>query len=99
MPRVLLLYYTYAQQARRVADVMAETFRARGIFQAVPRRCHPSRKTPAPEPMTSKSHSSCADGRVSAHTFELLLAIRVGGGPRRYAMAHALDIACARISS
>jgi hypothetical protein len=31
MPRVLLLYYTYTQQARRVADVMAETFRARGI--------------------------------------------------------------------
>jgi hypothetical protein len=31
MPRVLLLYYTYTQRARRVADVMAETFRARGI--------------------------------------------------------------------
>lgn len=31
MRRVLLLYYTYTQQARRVADVMAETFRARGI--------------------------------------------------------------------
>jgi menaquinone-dependent protoporphyrinogen IX oxidase len=31
MLRVLLLYYTYTQQARRVADVMAETFRGRGI--------------------------------------------------------------------
>jgi menaquinone-dependent protoporphyrinogen IX oxidase len=31
MPRVLLLYYTYTQQARRVADVVAETFRARGM--------------------------------------------------------------------
>jgi hypothetical protein len=25
------VYYTHTQQARRVADVMAETFRARGI--------------------------------------------------------------------
>ena len=31
MPSVLLLYYTYTKQALRVADVMAETFRARGF--------------------------------------------------------------------
>src|SRR3954447_2553113 len=30
MPRVLLLYYSYTQQSRRVADVMAEAFRLRG---------------------------------------------------------------------
>ena len=30
MPRVLLVYYTYTQQSRRVADVMEEALRARG---------------------------------------------------------------------
>ena len=30
MPRVLILYYTYTQQSRRVADSMEEAFRARG---------------------------------------------------------------------
>jgi menaquinone-dependent protoporphyrinogen IX oxidase len=31
MPRVLLIYYTYTQQSRRVADVMEEALRARGF--------------------------------------------------------------------
>jgi len=31
MPRVLLLYYTYTQQSRRVADVMAGAFGERGF--------------------------------------------------------------------
>jgi menaquinone-dependent protoporphyrinogen IX oxidase len=31
VPRVLLLYYSYTQQSRRVADVLAEVFRARGF--------------------------------------------------------------------
>jgi menaquinone-dependent protoporphyrinogen IX oxidase len=30
MPRALLVYYTYTQQSRRIADVMEETLRARG---------------------------------------------------------------------
>jgi len=30
MPRVLIIYYTYTQQSRRVADVMEEALRARG---------------------------------------------------------------------
>src|SRR5215203_5564629 len=30
MPRVLILYYTYTQQSRRVADSMEKAFRARG---------------------------------------------------------------------
>src|SRR3954464_3588315 len=30
MPRVLILYYTYTQQSRRVADVIAESLRERG---------------------------------------------------------------------
>jgi hypothetical protein len=31
MPSVLLLYYAYTKQALRAADIMAETFRARGF--------------------------------------------------------------------
>lgn len=31
MPRVLVVYYSYTQQSRRVADVLAEVFRARGF--------------------------------------------------------------------
>jgi menaquinone-dependent protoporphyrinogen IX oxidase len=36
MPRVLLIYYTYTQQSRRIADVMEEALRARGcdVLQA-----------------------------------------------------------------
>jgi len=30
MPKVLLVYYTYTQQARLVVDAMAEVFRDRG---------------------------------------------------------------------
>jgi len=31
VPRVLVVYYSYTQQSRRVADVLAEVFRARGF--------------------------------------------------------------------
>jgi menaquinone-dependent protoporphyrinogen IX oxidase len=31
VPRVLLVYYSYTQQSRRVADVLAEVFRERGF--------------------------------------------------------------------
>ena len=31
MPRALLVYYTYTQQSRRIADVMEEALRARGF--------------------------------------------------------------------